>query len=68
MKVVESMAINNVDINSFKQQLKEDGIQLVLRLGKLFFIKHVIPKTLLKINGGSTQIWRLYKSFLSKRH
>ncbi len=37
MKVVESMAINNVDINSFKQQLKGDGIQLVLILGKLFY-------------------------------
>ncbi len=67
MKVVESMAINNVDINSFKQQLKGDGIQLVLILGKLF-IKHVIPKPLFKINGGSTQIWCLYKSILSKRN
>ncbi len=62
MKVVESMAINNVDINSFKQQLKGDGIQLVLILGKLF-IKHVIPKPLFKINGGSTQIWCLYKKY-----
>jgi hypothetical protein len=44
VKVVESMAINNVDINSFKQQLKEDGIQLVLILGKLFLSNMLFQK------------------------
>ncbi len=52
VKVVENMAKYNVDVDSFKQQLKKDDIQLAL-MGHKFFIKYIVSETFFKINGKS---------------
>jgi hypothetical protein len=41
VKVVEDMAKYNVNVDSFKQHLKKDDIQLVL-MGHKFFIKYIV--------------------------
>jgi hypothetical protein len=63
VKVVEDMAKYNVDVESFKQQLKKDDIQLVLR-GHKFFIKFIVSNLFFKINGKSNSKFSIFTKVL----
>jgi len=63
VKVVENMAKYNVDVDSFKEHLKKDDIQLVL-MGHKFFIKYIVSKTFFNINGKSNSKFSTFTKLL----